>query len=113
MNRLSKGFYHRNAPDILRRLTAHGIERILIFLHLLLHALPHHCHHTGETDQCRYHADEPDLPVKRKYQHQESYGCHRCDRLIRKVMGDIGFRSGRGIIDDPSDLAGSVFIENP
>ena len=101
---MAKGFYHRNTSDILYRFIGHIIQRILVFLHLLLHFLSCHRHHNEKAQKYRRQAQKTQSPVKHKQQNQKTAGGCEGVRTVRELVRQIGFRSGAGFIDDFAQL---------
>ena len=112
VNRLPEHLYNRHASDVFSCLTAHRVERILIFSHFLLHIPAHHAHHECKPYKRRHKAQQSHFPVKQCEQHQQPHGSRSCSSLVRQIVCNERLRCSGRFVDCAAYLSRAVLIEN-
>ena len=111
MHRLPENLYHWHSPNIFRCFTAHIFKGVLVLRHFLLHSLAHHAHHKAESDECRYHTDQSQLPVEHCQKNEQPHRCSSGNCLVRQIMSNEGFGGCGRVIYNTSDLTCAVLIK--
>ena len=112
-HRLPKGFHHRDSAHIFHRFVRHIIQRVLVFLHLLLHLFAGHFDHDQESENHRNNAQQTKPPVKEEEKPQQADRRGDGARLIRQLMRQICFGGGAGFVDDLSHFAAAEAVHKP
>ena len=109
-HRLPECLDHGNTPHILHRFARHIRQRVLVLGHLLLHLLAGHARHHCKGERHGHKAQKPQPPVKRQQQRQKPRDGRHGFRLIRQLVGEIGFRRPCGFGDGAAQFAAAELL---
>ena len=96
---------HGDAADVLHRLVGHVVQRVLVLLHLLLHARAGHAHQDRKGEHDGHEAQQPQPPVERKQQREQAAGRGDGPGAVGQLVRKVRLRGGAGFVDDLAQTA--------
>ena len=111
--RLSEGLDHGNTTHIFHRFVGHIRQRVLILGHFVLQFLTGHARHHRKGKRYRYKAQKPQPPIKDQQQRQKPRDRRHRLSLVRKLVGEVGFRRSGSFRDGAAQLAAAKLLNRP